>query len=79
MPICGGTVSDSSKAGVATSFLGITLLGCESLVPEPIDGVRKILCWPNVQTLVSCHPDVGFDSPPVTIWSILCTALAMAR
>ena len=39
-------------------FLGVTLLVCESLVPEPTDGVVRVLCGPNVQTLVSCHSGV---------------------
>ena len=32
----------------------------------------------SVQTLVSCHLGVESDTPLVTIWNILCTALAMA-
>ena len=59
------------KQGSATSFLGINLLVCESLVPEPTGGVCRILCGPNVPTLISCHPGVGFDTPLVTIWNIV--------
>ena len=66
------------KQGPATSFLGITLLVCESLMPEPTGRVCRILCGQNVQTLISCHLGVGFDTLLVTIWNILCTALAMA-
>ena len=66
------------KQESATSFLGITLLVCESLVPEPTGGVCTILCGPNVRTLVSRHLGVGCDTPLVTVWNILCTALTMA-
>ena len=66
------------KQGSATSFLGITLLLCESLMPEPTGGVCRILCGPNVQIIILCHLGVGFDTPLVTIWNILCTTLAMA-
>ena len=67
-----------SKQESATSFLGIILLVCKSLVPEPTGGVCRILCGPNVQTLVSCYLGVGCDTPLVTIRNILCTTLAMA-
>ena len=64
------------KEGSATSFRGITLLVCESPVPEPTGGICRNLCGPNVQTLVSCHLGVESDTPLVTIWNILCTALS---
>ena len=60
------------------SFLGIALLVCESLAPEPIEEACRILCGPNVQQLVSCRPGVGIDIQPVKIWNLLCTVLAMA-
>ena len=59
------------KQGSATFFLGINLLVCESLVPGPTGGACRILCGPNVPTLISCHPGVGFDTPLVTIWNIM--------
>ena len=52
---------------VGKIFLEITSLVCESSVPEPIDGVCKILCGSNVQTLVSCRPGVESDTQPAII------------
>ena len=78
MPICGGTVSDYSKAGVGNVFPRNNPSSLwNSGVGADWRGLR-ILCGPNVQTLVSCHLGVGCDTPLVTIWNILCAALAMA-
>ena len=64
--------------GSATSFLGIILLVCESLVPAAIGEACTVLCGPDVLTLDSCYRGVGFDTPLEIIWNILCTVLAMA-